>query len=166
MTVSTPLYETDLPGLSLLTRGKVRDIYDLGDQLLIVATDRISAFDVVMAEPIPGKGEILTQMSAFWFSQMADIIPHHLLSTQPEEFPEVCRPYHGILARRSMLVKKSRPLPVECIIRGYLTGSGWEDYVRSRSIAGVPLPEGLQESSKLPEPIFTPSTKAPRGSMM
>lgn len=163
MTVNLPVYETHFPGLRQLGRGKVRDIYEVDSYLLIIATDRISAFDVVMKEPIPGKGEILTRLSAFWFSRMADIVPHHLISTEPEDYPEVCKPYRDVLRGRSMLVKKAQPLPVECIIRGYLSGSGWEDYKRTRSISGIVLPEGLKESSRLPEPIFTPSTKAPQG---
>ncbi|HOJ52658.1 MAG TPA: phosphoribosylaminoimidazolesuccinocarboxamide synthase [Syntrophales bacterium] len=158
------VYETHFPGLKRVAKGKVRDIYEVDSCLLIVATDRISAFDVVMKEPIPGKGEVLTRMSAFWFSQMADIIPNHLISTDPHEYPEVCRPYWDELQGRSMLVKRAKPLPVECIIRGYLSGSGWEEYKKSRTIAGISLPEGLKESSRLPKPIFTPSTKAPEGS--
>ncbi|MCX7982639.1 MAG: phosphoribosylaminoimidazolesuccinocarboxamide synthase [Syntrophales bacterium] len=163
MATNQVIYETHLPGLKQVGRGKVRDIYEVDSCLLIVATDRISAFDVVMSDPIPGKGEVLTRLSAFWFSRMADIIPHHLISTEPEEYPHECQPYRDILRGRSMLVKKAQPLPVECIIRGYLSGSGWEDYKRSRSISGIPLPEGLKESSRLPTPIFTPSTKAPQG---
>jgi len=144
-------------------RGKVRDMYDLDDRLLIVATDRISAFDVVMPNPIPGKGRVLTQMSAFWFGTMADIIGNHLISTDPADYPEACRPYREVLAGRSMLVKKARPLPLECIVRGYLSGSGWKDYRREGTVSGIRLPAGLKESSRLPEPIFTPSTKAPEG---
>lgn len=163
METQSPVYETKLSGIKQIGKGKVRDIYEVDSYLLIVATDRVSAFDVVMKEPIPGKGEVLTRLSAFWFSRMADIIPHHLVSTNPEEYPEVCKPYGDVLRGRSMLVKKAEPLPVECIIRGYLSGSGWEDYKLTRSISGIALPEGLRESSRLPEPIFTPSTKAPQG---
>ena len=161
--MTTPLVTSSLPGLPLAGRGKVRDIYDLDDRLLIVATDRISAFDVVMPNPIPGKGRVLTQMSAFWFGTMADIIGNHLISTDPADYPEACRPYREVLAGRSMLVKKARPLPVECIVRGYLSGSGWKDYRRNGTVSGIRLPAGLKESSRLPEPIFTPSTKAPEG---
>jgi len=161
--MTTPLVTSSLPGLPLAGRGKVRDIYDLDDRLLIVATDRISAFDVVMPNPIPGKGRVLTLMSTFWFGTMADIIGNHVISTDPADYPEACRPYREVLAGRSMLVKKARPLPVECIVRGYLSGSGWKDYRRNGTVSGIRLPAGLKESSRLPEPIFTPSTKAPEG---
>lgn len=161
--MTTPLVTSSLPGLPLSGRGKVRDIYDLDDRLLIVATDRISAFDVVMPNPIPGKGRVLTQMSTFWFGTMADIIGNHVISTDHADYPEACRPYREVLAGRSMLVKKARPLPVECIVRGYLSGSGWKDYRRNGTVSGIRLPAGLKESSRLPEPIFTPSTKAPEG---
>ncbi|MBP8980487.1 MAG: phosphoribosylaminoimidazolesuccinocarboxamide synthase [Syntrophobacterales bacterium] len=161
--MSEPLVTSSLPGLSLAGRGKVRDIYSLDDKLLIVATDRISAFDVIMPNPIPDKGRILTQMSVFWFHAMEDIIGNHIISTNPEDYPEVCRPYREILNGRSMLVKKARPLPVECIVRGYLSGSGWKDYQRDGAISGIQLPAGLKESARLPAPIFTPSTKAPEG---
>ena len=157
------LYQTDLKGLKLVTRGKVRDIYDLGEHLLIVATDRISAFDVIMPDPIPGKGEVLTKLSEFWFRRMADIVGHHLVTTDEEAYPEACRPHRDILRGRSMLVRKARPLPVECIVRGYITGSAWKDYSKGKPVSGIRLPDGLKESSKLPEPIFTPSTKAPEG---
>jgi len=161
--MNAPLISTSMPDLSLIGRGKVRDIYALDSQLLIVATDRISAFDVIMPNPIPGKGRILTQMSAFWFRQMEDIIGNHIISIDPEDYPEACRPYRDILTGRSMLVKKAQPLPVECIVRGYLSGSGWKDYLRDGTVSGINLPAGLKESSRLPEPIFTPSTKAPEG---
>jgi len=161
--MTTTLVTSSLPGLPLAGRGKVRDIYDLDDRLLIVATDRISAFDVVMPNPIPGKGRVLTQMSTFWFGTMADIIGNHVISTDPADYPEACRPYREVLAGRSMLVKKARPLPLECIVRGYLSGSGWKDYRREGTVSGIRLPAGLKESSRLPEPIFTPSTKAPEG---
>jgi len=157
------LYQTDLKGLKLVTRGKVRDIYDLGEHLLIVATDRISAFDVIMPDPIPGKGEVLTKLSEFWFRRMADIVGHHLVTTDEEAYPEACRPHRDVLRGRSMLVRKARPLPVECIVRGYITGSAWKDYSKGKPVSGIRLPDGLKESSKLPEPIFTPSTKAPEG---
>ena len=155
--------ETSFPALKLIGRGKVRDIYAVDECLLIVTTDRISAFDVIMPDPIAGKGEILTRMSAFWFRQMEDIIANHLLSTDPASYPEVCRPYGEVLEGRSMLVRKARPLPVECIVRGYLSGSGWKDYVACQTVSGIRLPEGLKESERLPEPIFTPSTKAEAG---
>ena len=161
--MNPPLISTSMPGLSLIGRGKVRDIYALDSHLLIVATDRISAFDVIMPNPIPGKGRILTQMSAFWFRQMEDIIGNHIISVNPEDYPETCRPYLDILTGRSMLVKKAQPMPVECIVRGYLSGSGWKDYLRDGTVSGIRLPAGLKESSRLPEPIFTPSTKAPEG---
>lgn len=155
--------KTDFSKLNFISRGKVRDIYSINDYLLIVATDRISAFDVIMPNPIPGKGIILNRMSAFWFSKMEDIIGNHLVSTDPADFPEECIPYRDALAGRSMLVKKAKPLPVECIVRGYLSGSGWQDYKKSKTVSGIKLPEGLKESSKLPEAIFTPTTKAPEG---
>ena len=152
-----------LSGLKLFNRGKVRDIYDLGDKLLLVASDRISAFDVILPTLIPGKGKILTRLSEFWFGIMKDIVPHHLMTTRVEEFPAVCQPHKTELEGRSMLVKKSTPAPVECIVRGYLVGSGWKDYQQSGAVCGIPLPEGLVEASRLDQPIFTPSTKAPVG---
>lgn len=158
--------ETQLEGLQLKARGKVRDIYDLGDSLLIVTTDRISAFDVVLPDGIPGKGVILTQLSAFWFRwlfEFEDILPHHLITTDAAEYPEVCQRHRVALEGRSMLVQKATPLPVECIIRGYLSGSGWVDYQRTGAVCGQVLPKGLMESQQLPEPLFTPSTKAERG---
>ncbi|MDI6777170.1 MAG: phosphoribosylaminoimidazolesuccinocarboxamide synthase [Syntrophales bacterium] len=157
------LMETNFEGLKLFARGKVRDIYELDHYLLIVATDRISAFDVIMRNPIPGKGEILTRMSVFWFRKMEDIIGNHLVSVDPLAFPGKCAPYRECLRERSMLVKKAKPIPVECIVRGYLSGSAWEDYCRHRTVSGIRLPDGLKESSRLPEPLFTPSTKAPEG---
>ncbi|HEX7539944.1 MAG TPA: phosphoribosylaminoimidazolesuccinocarboxamide synthase [Syntrophales bacterium] len=157
------LYQTDLKGLKLVNRGKVRDLYDLGEYLLIVATDRISAFDVIMPNPIPGKGEVLTTLSEFWFRQMTDIIGNHLVTTDVEKFPAECKPHRDVLKGRSMLVKKANPLPVECIVRGYISGSAWKDYTSGKPVSGIRLPAGLKESSKLPEPIFTPSTKAPEG---
>ena len=161
--MSTPLLTTDFPGLKLAGRGKVRDIYDLGESLLIVTTDRISAFDVIMNEGITDKGYVLTQISAFWFRMMEDIIPNHIISTDVADFPAACQPYAAQLAGRSMLVKKARPLPAECIVRGYLSGSGWKDYKATGAICGITLPAGLVESDQLPEPIFTPSTKAELG---
>jgi phosphoribosylaminoimidazole-succinocarboxamide synthase len=158
--------ETQLDALGPKRRGKVRDIYDLGDSLLLVATDRISAFDVVLPNGIPGKGYVLTQMSRFWFEwlwQMEDIVPHHLISTKVEEFPAACRPYQEILTGRTMLVQKTAPLPVECIARGYLAGSGWKEYREQGRICDQALPPGLLESDRLPEPLFTPSTKSQEG---
>lgn len=155
--------ETSFPGLTLGSRGKVRDIYDLGESLLIVATDRISAFDVVMPTPIPDKGKILTQISDFWLGFLSDIVETHLLSSDVRAFPEACRPYVADLAGRSMWVRKARVLPVECIVRGYLVGSGWKDYRQTGAVCGIRLPEGLEEAQKLPEPVFTPSTKAQLG---
>ena len=150
---------TDFKDLNLVKRGKVRDIYDLGDKLLMVATDRISAFDVIMPDPIPGKGKILTQISLFWFEIMESLLPHHLISGNVDNFPEICKPYAEILRDRSMLVKKAKPLPIECVVRGYISGSGWKDYQMNGSICGIKLPQSLKESDKLPEPLFTPSTK-------
>ena len=157
------LMGTSFPTLKLLNKGKVRDIYEVEEFLLIVATDRISAFDVIMPNPIAGKGAILTRMSAFWFGKMADIIINHLISTDPLTYPEACRPYAEALQHRSMLVKKARPLTVECIVRGYLSGSGWKDYSAGHTVSGIRLPAGLRESERLPEPVFTPSTKAEAG---
>ena len=157
------VYETDFPTLTLLKKGKVRDIYDLGEHLLMVATDRISAFDVVMPNPVPGKGEILTQISLFWFDVMKPLVQNHVVASVVEEYPEACQPYAEMLHGRSMLVKKAEPLPVECIVRGYISGSGWKDYQENGTICSIKLREGLQESERLPEPIFTPSTKADIG---
>ena len=155
--------QTDFPGLNLISRGKVRDIYDLGDTLLMVTSDRISAFDVIMNEPIPDKGAVLTQISKFWFNQVADIIPNHIISTDVADYPAACKPYADVLAGRSMWVKKAQPLAAECIVRGYVAGSGWKDYQATGTICGIKLPTGLKESDRLPEPIFTPSTKAELG---
>lgn len=155
--------EETLAGLRLFNRGKVRDIYDLGDKLLLVASDRISAFDVILPTLIPDKGKILTKLSEFWFSVMKDIIPHHLITTNVDEFPSACQTHKTALEGRSMLVKKSTPAPVECIVRGYLVGSGWKDYQQTGSVCGIRLPAGLVEASRLDQPIFTPSTKAPVG---
>ena len=150
---------TEFKSLTLKGRGKVRDIYDLGDRLLIVATDRISAFDVVMPNPIPDKGTILTQLSKFWFDMTKEIVPNHIVSTDVKDFPEECRPYQEILRDRSMLVVKTQPLPIECVVRGYLSGSGWEEYKKTGEVCSIALPKGLVESSKLEKPIFTPATK-------
>ena len=161
--MSQLVMQTDFPGLNLIARGKVRDIYDLGETLLLVTSDRISAFDVIMNEPIPDKGYVLTQISAFWFRQMEDIVKNHIISIDVADFPASCQPYAGVLKGRSMLVKKAKPLPVECIVRGYVSGSGWKDYKANGSISSIQLPVGLKESDRLPEPIFTPSTKAELG---
>ncbi|MFH1594868.1 MAG: phosphoribosylaminoimidazolesuccinocarboxamide synthase [Pseudomonadota bacterium] len=154
---------TALSGLGPRHQGKVRDIYDLGDRLLLVATDRISAFDVVMNEPIPDKGRILTQLSAFWFRHLADLTPNHVISLKVDDFPPACAPHRDLLQGRTMLVQKCRPLPVECIVRGFLSGSGWLEYQKTGAIGGLALPAGLVESARLPEPVFTPSTKAELG---
>jgi len=162
--MKTPLVlETNLAGLQPPKRGKVRDIYDLGETLLIVATDRISAFDVVLPNAVPEKGRVLTQISKFWFSKTSDIVQNHILSTEVKDYPPACRVHAGVLEGRSMLVKKSKSLPVECIVRGYLTGSGLKEYRATGSVSGIKLPSGLTEASRLPEPIFTPSTKAEAG---
>ncbi|MGB9762193.1 MAG: phosphoribosylaminoimidazolesuccinocarboxamide synthase [Caldimicrobium thiodismutans] len=157
------LFETNLSTVPLLHRGKVRDIYDLGDFLLIVATDRISAFDVVLPTPIPDKGKILTLMTLFWLDFLKDLIENHLVTADVEKYPEVLKPYKDLLKNRSMLVKKAKVLPVECIVRGYITGSAWKEYQERGEVCGIKLPEGLKECAKLPEPIFTPSTKAELG---
>jgi phosphoribosylaminoimidazole-succinocarboxamide synthase len=154
---------TDFPTLKLFRRGKVRDVYEVGDMLLIVATDRLSAFDVVLPNPIPWKGTVLTTISKFWFDKTGQICRNHLISTNVDEYPEECRPYADTLHGRSMLVKKTKPLAIESIVRGYLTGSGLKEYNRLRSVCGIALPEGLVDGSMLPEPLFTPSTKAEEG---
>lgn len=161
--MNPPVMSTAFAGLGPRHQGKVRDIYDLGNALLLVATDRISAFDVVMNEPIPDKGRILTQLSAFWFRHLADLTPNHLISLHVDDFPPACGPFRDILQGRTMLVRKCRPLPVECIVRGYLSGSGWAEYRQTGAIGGLALPAGLVESQRLPEPVFTPSTKAELG---
>jgi phosphoribosylaminoimidazole-succinocarboxamide synthase len=157
------LSQSDLPGVKLLHQGKVRDIYDLGDSLLLVTTDRLSAFDVLLPDPIPHKGRVLNQMSIFWFEQTADLCPNHLLARQIKDFPAELHQFAEQLEGRSVVVKKCQPLPIEAIVRGYLSGSGWQDYQRRGEICGHKLPTGLQESQKLPQPIFTPSTKAALG---
>jgi len=157
------LFETNIKEVPLLKRGKVRDIYDLGDKLLIVATDRISAFDVVFPTPIPDKGKILTLMSLFWFDFLKDIVENHLITANVEEYPEVLKPYKELLHQRSMLVRKTEVIPVECIVRGYITGSAMKEYQKTGKVCGITLPPGLKEADKLSEPIFTPSTKAEKG---
>jgi phosphoribosylaminoimidazole-succinocarboxamide synthase len=157
----TVLRETSFPGLAPSARGKVRDIFDLGDELLIVATDRLSAFDVIMPTPIPDKGKVLTQISLFWFDLLKDVVPNHVL--RADNFPAPFDAHRDQLARRSMLVRKTQPLPIECVVRGYLSGSGWREYNATAKVCGIDLPAGLRESDKLPEPIFTPSTKATSG---
>ena len=160
---SPPLLETSLAGLTLHRRGKVRDVYEVGHDLLIVTTDRISAFDYVLGSGIPDKGKVLTQLSAFWFERMGDLVPHHLIATDVARFPESLRPHADVLQGRAMLVRRTEPVPVECVARGYLSGSGWKEYQQSGSVCGVKLPSGLRESDRLPEPIFTPATKAESG---
>ncbi len=157
--MESTVFETDFPDLTLMKKGKVRDMYDLGEALLMVATDRISAFDVVMPDPIPDKGKILTQISLFWFKTLSPIVDNHLITADVTAYPEACRPYAKTLQGRSMLVKKTTPLPIECVVRGFITGSGWKAYQETGSVCGIRLPEGLKESDRLPEPLFTPSTK-------
>jgi phosphoribosylaminoimidazole-succinocarboxamide synthase len=162
-TMKIPVEKVELPGIPLFKRGKVRDVFDLGDKLLLVATDRISAFDFVLPSLIPDKGKVLTQLSKFWFEQTAYIVPNHLLSTEVESFPPPLPQYKELLEKRSMLVKKTKVLPVECVVRGYLAGSGWKEYLETGKISGVKLPPGLREAQRLPAPIFTPATKAEEG---
>jgi len=159
--MSAVISQTDFAGLKLRVRGKVRDIYELGDQLLIVATDRLSAFDVVLPTPIPDKGPVLTQLSLFWFEKLARVVPNHVISA--DNFAGVLAPYADALQGRAMLVRRTEPVPIECVVRGYLSGSGWKDYQKTGSVCGIALPAGLRESDRLPEPIFTPSTKATSG---
>lgn len=161
--MSNPIRETDFKELKLVRKGKVRDIYDTGDALLMVTTDRLSAFDVVMPDGIDGKGRVLTEISVFWFKVMEDIVGNHLISADVRDFPPICQKYADILDGRSMLVKKAVPLPVECIVRGYISGSGWKSYQKEGHVCGIMLPKGLKESDKLPEPLYTPSTKAEVG---
>ena len=163
MPLAAPLIETRLSGLAPHRQGKVRDIFDLDDSLLMVATDRISAFDYVLGSGIPDKGRVLTQLSAFWFERTAGIVPNHLITTSVHEYPAAMRQFVDILAGRSMLVRKTNPVPIECVARGYLSGSGWKEYQTSGSVCGVALPAGLRESDRLPAPIFTPATKASTG---
>jgi phosphoribosylaminoimidazole-succinocarboxamide synthase len=159
--MTTVISQTDFPGLKLRGRGKVRDIYELDDKLLIVATDRLSAFDVVLPTPIPDKGKVLTQISLYWFETLANVVPNHVLSGT--DFTGALAPYAASLQGRAMVVRKTEPLPVECVVRGYISGSGWKDYQKTGAICGIALPQGLRESDRLPEPIFTPSTKATTG---
>jgi len=157
------ILDTNFSKLKLFAKGKVRDIYEVGDNLLLVSTDRISAFDVIMGQGIPYKGMVLTKISEFWFNYTKDIIPNHLISTNVDEYPDECKEYSDDLKGRSMLVKKAKIVPIECIVRGYITGSGWKDYLATGEISGIKLAGGLQESEQFPEPIFTPSTKAEIG---
>jgi phosphoribosylaminoimidazole-succinocarboxamide synthase len=157
------LLETDLPGVERFASGKVRDVYDLGSRLLIVATDRISAFDCILPDGIPGKGRVLTQMSIFWFEMMREVVATHFLSADVDDYPAEVRKFRNQLAGRSMLVRRAHMYPIECVARGYLAGSGWKEYRRDGKVCGIPLPAGLRESDKLPEPIFTPATKAQSG---
>jgi phosphoribosylaminoimidazole-succinocarboxamide synthase len=162
-TTPSTVYETRLPGVPFVGRGKVRDIFDLGDRLLFVASDRLSAFDVVFPTPIPDKGKVLNQLSAFWFERFASWMPNHVVETDASRFPDVLRPHVEVLAGRSMVVRKLKMLPVECVARGYLAGSGWKEYREQGTVCGIPLPPGLREADRLPEPIFTPATKAETG---
>ena len=161
--METPLWQTDLPGLGPPRRGKVRDVYDLGDALLIVASDRLSAYDFVLQPGIPGKGRVLTQLSNFWFERLGDVVPHHLLATDPKDFPGALAEHREMLAGRAVLVRKARVVPFECVARGYLAGSGYREYVAGGMVCDLPLPSGLERASRLPEPIFTPATKAAQG---
>ena len=163
MSASASLFETSLDGIAVHRRGKVRDMYEVGEHLLMVATDRISAYDVVLGSAVPDKGCVLNQLSRFWFGRTADIVGNHLISTDPDDYPEALRPHADLLAGRSMLVRRTRPIPIECVARGYLSGSGWKEYQRDGQVCGVRLPAGLRESDRLPEPIFTPATKAETG---
>jgi phosphoribosylaminoimidazole-succinocarboxamide synthase len=157
------ILQLDLQGIKKVRSGKVREVFDLGDRFLLVASDRISAFDVIMPNGIPRKGEVLTQISHFWFEKFSALVPNHLLAKADDPLPEDLQPFATQLARRSMIVKKARPLAIECIVRGYLSGSGWKEYKKSQTVCGIQLPAGLTESAELPEPIFTPSTKAEAG---
>jgi phosphoribosylaminoimidazole-succinocarboxamide synthase len=163
VTPIAPLLETTVDGLTLYRRGKVRDVYEAGDRLLIVATDRISAFDYVLGSGIPDKGKVLTQLSGFWFERMGDLVPHHLISMDAADFPAEARRHADALRGRTMLVRRTEPIPIECVARGYLSGSGWKEYQQGGKVCGVELPEGLRESERLPQPIFTPATKAQAG---
>jgi phosphoribosylaminoimidazole-succinocarboxamide synthase len=168
ISTAVPVLETALDGLSLHRRGKVRDVYDVtlpsGEAaLLMIATDRISAFDYVLGSGIPDKGKVLTQLSGFWFERTGDLVPHHLISMDVRDFPAAAEPHAAVLRGRTMLCRLTRPLPVECVARGYLSGSGWKEYQQTRSVCGIKLPAGLRESDRLPEPIFTPATKAESG---
>jgi phosphoribosylaminoimidazole-succinocarboxamide synthase len=160
---NAPVLQLDLPGIKKVRSGKVREVYDLGQSFLLVASDRLSAFDVVLPNGIPRKGEVLTQLSHFWFEKFSSLVPNHLLAGADDPLPENLQPFASQLARRSMIVKKAAPLAIECIVRGYLSGSGWKEYQKSRTVCGIQLPSGLTESAELPQPIFTPSTKAEAG---
>lgn len=159
----SPVIKTEFTDLNLVHRGKVRDLYEVDDKLLMVATDRISAFDVVMDNPVPNKGKVLTSLSLFWFDFLSDILPNHLITADVDKYPAACAPYADMLRGRSMLVKKAKPLPVECIVRGYLSGSFWKAYQKDTMVCGLPLPAGMVESDKFANPLFTPSTKADQG---
>jgi phosphoribosylaminoimidazole-succinocarboxamide synthase len=163
--MTQPLYQTSFPDLTLFRRGKVRDVYDLPNDhaLLMIATDRISAFDVIMNEPVPEKGILLTKLSTFWFGITQHIVRNHLISSNVDSYPPECLPYADVLRGRSMMVEKTIPMPVECVVRGYLAGSGWKEYREHRTVCGIPLPHGLTNASQLPEPLFTPATKAETG---
>ena len=163
MVSTAPVLNTELEGLTLHRRGKVRDVYEIDDRLLIVATDRISAFDYVLGSGIPDKGKVLTQLSGFWFERMGDLVPHHLISMDVQAFPAPARRHADQLRGRTMLVRKTDPVPIECVARGYLSGSGWKEYQQTGRVCGIELPSGLRESDRLPEPIFTPATKAESG---
>jgi phosphoribosylaminoimidazole-succinocarboxamide synthase len=163
LTTTAPLLDTSLDGLTLHRRGKVRDVYELGEDLLIVTTDRISAFDYVLGSGIPDKGKVLTQLSGFWFERMGGLVPHHLLSMDVADFPAAARAHAALLQGRTMLVRRTEPVPIECVARGYLSGSGWKEYQATGRVCGITLPSGLRESDRLPEPIFTPATKAETG---
>jgi phosphoribosylaminoimidazole-succinocarboxamide synthase len=163
VSLPAPLLETSLDDLILHRRGKVRDMYEVEDRLLMIATDRISAFDFVLGSGIPDKGKVLTQLSAFWFGELADVVPNHLVSARVEEYPEAARRHAAILSGRSMLVRRTEPLAIECVARGYLAGSGWKEYRETGRVCGIELPAGLTESARLPTPIFTPATKAETG---
>jgi len=161
--LDAPLIDTCLDGRAPDVKGKVRDIYDANGDLVMVATDRISAFDYVLGSGIPDKGKVLTQLSAFWFGRTRDIVPNHLIATDPREYPPSMGPHAALLRGRSMLVRKTRPIPIECVARGYLSGSGWKEYLATGQVCGITLPQGLRESDQLPDPIFTPATKATSG---
>ena len=161
--MSEPLMKIDLPGIPKIKSGKVRELFDLGDALLMVATDRISAFDCIMPNGIPRKGEVLTQISHFWFAKFSGLVPNHLLAKQNEPLPPQLRQFSATLDRRSMIVRKAKPLAIECVVRGYLAGSGWKEYQQSQTVCGISLPAGLTESAQLAEPVFTPATKAETG---
>jgi len=158
-----PLFETHLTGIQPIVRGKVRDIYDAGEFLVFVATDRLSAFDYVLQSPIPDKGRVLTQLTIFWLDLLRDVVPNHFVSADVNDYPAAFRPFRDQLEGRSMLVRKAKMIEVECVARGYVAGSGWKDYRRDGSICGIPLPPGLRESERLPQPLFTPATKAQSG---